>query len=113
MSAETFPLDLNPTFNCFGFYSGGLDCRGCKEALRCKALLNSDFIDVLGDALDEMVDDLPEGTYADSPFMWVMLNQILHPPVRPKQTGETVPGLPPATDDLVAAAMALGLEDLL
>jgi hypothetical protein len=51
---------------CFGFYSGGADCRsGCKLALQCKAIVNSDGLDVVSDIIEELLETLPNKAFVN------------------------------------------------
>lgn len=65
---------------CFGFYTGEWRCtNGCRLVQQCKAVVNSDGLDVVSDVLEQLLDDMPEGGYLSSGFHRVVLKQILNP----------------------------------
>lgn len=67
--------------NCFGFYSGGADCRsGCKLALQCKAIVNSDGLDVVSDIIEELLETLPERTFFNGGTIVSDVVQLVSPP---------------------------------
>ena len=47
---------------CFGFYTGEWICKqdGCKAVAQCKALVNSDGLDVAADTVDHLLDDMSQ-----------------------------------------------------
>lgn len=46
--------------DCFGFYTGEWRCKegGCLSALQCKALANSDGLDVAADVLESILESM-------------------------------------------------------
>ena len=68
------------TGDCFGFYTGEWKCTdGCKSMQQCKAIVNSDGLDVASDVLEQLIAELPDKSYVSTPFHRVVLQQVLNP----------------------------------
>jgi len=66
--------------SCFGFFSGAWDCvEKCKAQAQCKALVNSDGLEVVAAVLDDLIEELPNQTYISMSSIRGTLAQILNP----------------------------------
>lgn len=65
------------TYDCFTQYNESLSCANCKLATRCRAITISDGVDVVAAAIDELIDNLPSGSYADTDRVSLMVTQLL------------------------------------
>lgn len=67
--------------SCFGFYTGEFKCReaGCRLAAQCKALVNTDGLDVASDVIDTLLDELPDQPFCPTESVRALLAQLLHP----------------------------------
>ena len=74
---------------CFGFYTGEFACRsdGCKMVQQCKALANSDIIDVASDVLEELLDSIPDQPYIHVDSVGAALSQVLKPEIAAQVLG--------------------------
>lgn len=94
--------------SCFGYYTGEFKCKegGCRLASPCKALVNTDGLDVASDVIDSLVEDLPVQDYCPTDSVRALLKQLLDPsssahgvaslkPLRPVTMFPPLPGPDP------------------
>lgn len=66
---------------CFGFFTGEWQCKegGCRATVQCKALANSDTLDVASDVVEHLLESLPVQDYLASDSVRVVVDQLIHP----------------------------------
>lgn len=66
---------------CFGFYTGEWQCRegSCKCVVQCKAVANSDSLDVVSDVIEELSECLPNQDFLDTNSVRVLTEQLIYP----------------------------------
>jgi hypothetical protein len=65
---------------CFGFFSGGPECKKCPLDKRCRAVLISHGLDIMAGVLDTLMENLPpDSTYEETDLLPEIVNQILLP----------------------------------
>lgn len=68
--------------DCFGFYMGNPVCNRCPPRQRCKAILISNGFDIVGGAVELMIQELPDGkAYYETDRIPTMVDQLMYPPV--------------------------------
>lgn len=66
--------------SCFMLFAGGGTCRGCVVSKRCKALSVTTGYELINQAINVLLDDLPQkGLYKDVDRVSEMVDQILNP----------------------------------
>lgn len=69
---------------CFGFYTSSSICSQCVAQKRCKAILVSHGLDILGDSIESMLLDFPDNaTFTKTDRITVMMDELLKPSTAP------------------------------
>lgn len=95
--------------NCFGFFGGQHPaCQQCFAAKRCKAILISHGFDVVGDMVDQLVEELPDITYSGASAVSSMVKQMKNPQDVAEKNVDDIEGL----DEMLQAVNEESLGNL-
>lgn len=68
--------------SCFGFFGGqnhGV-CQRCGVAAKCRAVLLTHGFDIVGNAIELMMAELPDAPFADHDRIPRLTDELIHPP---------------------------------
>lgn len=68
--------------DCFGFHHANATvCKACAAERRCKSVLISNGITILGEFIEGLIDTLPENAgYKETQYMAEIVEQLVAPP---------------------------------